>query len=83
MTYLSPTALLTREELAAALTERGYRLDRQSLADYASRGGGPAYSLRREGNDKRWRTYYVWGEALAWAKARAIRLGREVPDQAA
>jgi hypothetical protein len=39
----SPDALLTREQLAAALTEAGYPTKPKTLATKASRGGGPPY----------------------------------------
>jgi hypothetical protein len=60
----NPNALLTREQLATALTEAGFPVRAKTLATQASRGGGPPY--RRFGP----RVLYVWSEGLSWAHAR-------------
>lgn len=57
-------ALLTRDQVAVALTAKGFPVRPKTLATKATRGGGPPF--RRFGT----RPLYVWGEALAWAEAR-------------
>lgn len=57
-------ALLTREQLANALTEAGYPIRPKTLATKASRGGGPRY--RHFGP----RVLYTWGDGLRWAQSR-------------
>jgi hypothetical protein len=64
MTMLDPNALLTREQVATALTGAGYPVRPKTLATKACRGGGPPYQLW--GN----KPLYVWADALAWAKGR-------------
>jgi hypothetical protein len=56
--------LLTRNQLAAALTEVGYVTSPATLSTKATRGGGPPFS--------KWgpRAMYRWGDALAWAEGR-------------
>lgn len=60
----NPNALLTREQLAEALTEAGYPVKSKTLATKASRGGGPPY--RRFGP----RAIYAWADGLKWAQLR-------------
>jgi hypothetical protein len=60
----NPDALLTREQLADALTHAGYPIKPKTLATKASRGGGPLY--RRFGP----RVIYTWGDGLKWAQSR-------------
>lgn len=55
--------LLTRVQVAAALTEAGYLIKPKTLATKATRGGGPPYRVFSG------RTLYRWGDALAWAEA--------------
>jgi len=57
-------ALLTRDTVAAALTEAGYPVKAKTLATKASRGGGPPF--QKYGN----RPLYIWGSALGWAQSR-------------
>jgi hypothetical protein len=57
-------ALMTREQVAHALTVAGYPVAKTTLACMAVRGGGPAYHLF--GN----KPLYRWGVALDWAVAR-------------
>ena len=57
-------AKLTREPLAAALTEAGFPIKPKTLATMATRGGGPPY--QKFGN----RPLYQWGSSLAWAESR-------------
>jgi hypothetical protein len=59
-----PDALLTRPQVAAALTQAGYPTSPATLASKATRGGGPPY--QRYGP----RVLYRWGSSLQWAKAR-------------
>jgi hypothetical protein len=59
-----PETLLTREAVAAALTDAGYPTSPKTLATKASRGGGPPF--RKWSN----RPLYAWGSALAWARSR-------------
>lgn len=56
-------ALLTRIQVAAALTAAGYLIKPKTLATKATRGGGPPYRVFSG------RTLYRWGDALAWAEA--------------
>jgi hypothetical protein len=55
--------LLTRDQVATALTEAGFPISSSTLAAKARRGGPP---LRRFGR----RTFYSWAETLAWAQER-------------
>jgi hypothetical protein len=54
-------ALLTRNQVAAALTEAGFPTSPATLATKASRGGGPPYQTFGA------RAMYRWGSALQWA----------------
>jgi hypothetical protein len=65
--------LLTREQVAAALTAAGYRIKEKTLATKASRGGGPTYQLFNR------RALYRWGDALAWAQTN-MRTPRRYAD---
>jgi hypothetical protein len=60
----SPDALLTRDQVAAALTAAGFPVKPKTLSTKVSRGGGPPF--RHFGV----RALYRWGDALAWAEAR-------------
>jgi hypothetical protein len=60
----NPDALLTREQLADALTEAGYPIKPGTLATKASRGGGPPYRLFGP------RVLYTWRDGLKWAQSR-------------
>ena len=55
-------ALLTRENVAKALTAVGYPVSPRTLATKATRGGGPPYAIFSA------RALYRWGDALDWAK---------------
>jgi hypothetical protein len=57
-------ALLTRRQVAAALTEAGYPVATSSLNTMATRGGSPPF--HRFGR----RVLYRWGAALKWAEGR-------------
>jgi hypothetical protein len=61
---LTSDTLLRRSELAEALTANGHRIAATTLANYATKGTGPLFSL--EGKF----AIYAWGPALAWAGAR-------------
>lgn len=56
--------LLNRQQTARSLTLAGYPVSPNTLSTMATRGGGPPFC--------KWgpRAMYVWGDALAWAKAR-------------
>jgi hypothetical protein len=60
----SPDALLTRHQVAAALTAAGFPVKPKTLATKASSGGGPPF--HRFGS----RPLYRWGDALVWAEGR-------------
>lgn len=55
---------LSRNEIAAALTEAGFPISAATLATMATRGGGPSF-VKFNG-----RALYDLGEALAWAESR-------------
>lgn len=57
-------ALLTRENVAAALTAMGFPTKAKTLATMATRGRGPLYRLYSA------RALYRWGDALEWARSR-------------
>jgi hypothetical protein len=57
-------ALLTREQIATALTQAGFPVSAKTLATMVTRGGGPVY--QRFGP----RALYRWGPTLEWAKSR-------------
>jgi hypothetical protein len=59
-------ALLTRRQLAAALTEAGYPTAEGTLATKATRGGGPPYLKYGP------KTIYRWGPSLGWARDRLM-----------
>jgi hypothetical protein len=67
-------ALLTREQLAAALTAAGFPIRPKTIATMASRGGGPPF--RKWSN----RALYRWDEALIWAEARLSRPVRNTSE---
>lgn len=56
-------ALLTRDKVAAALTDCGYPISPKTLATKATRGGGPPYQ-KFSG-----RALYRWRDALDWARS--------------
>jgi hypothetical protein len=59
-----PETLLTRRQVAAALTAAGYPTAPATLARKASVGGGPKFS--------KWGRLpiYRWADALEWAQSR-------------
>jgi hypothetical protein len=59
-----PNALLSRRQLAAALTEAGYPVAAGTLANLAVSGLGPKYRVFGRSS------LYKWGDALHWAEAR-------------
>jgi hypothetical protein len=61
----NPETLLTRDQVAAALTAAGFPVSPKTLATKAVRGGGPPYQ-----NFGKRRSLYRWGLALAWAQSR-------------
>lgn len=63
-------ALLTRAELAIALTRSGYPISKRTLASLPCRktgvgGTGPAFRLWTDNKAR-----YRWADALAWARSR-------------
>jgi hypothetical protein len=64
-----PDDLLTREQIAAALTAAGYPMREKTLSTKASRGGGPAYHIFNR------RALYKWADALSWAQAELTAPG--------
>jgi hypothetical protein len=64
---LTEDALLTRADVASALTEVGFPVSAATLATKAVRGGGPPYQLFGR------KPLYRWGAALEWARSRLSR----------
>ena len=60
----SPNALLTRDAVAAALTEAGFPVKPKTLSTKATRGGGPPFQHFGQ------RVLYRWGASLAWAESQ-------------
>jgi hypothetical protein len=59
-----PNTLLTRPQVAVALTEAGFPTSPATLSTKATRGGGPPYQKFGP------RVLYTWGVTLKWAKDR-------------
>jgi hypothetical protein len=59
-----PDTLMTRDQIAEALTNAGFPVRPKTLATKAVRGGGPIF--RRFGA----KPLYRWADALAWAEGR-------------
>jgi alkylation response protein AidB-like acyl-CoA dehydrogenase len=64
---IAEDVLLTRADVASALTESGFPVSAATLATKAVRGGGPPYQLFGR------KPLYRWGAALDWAHARLSR----------
>ena len=62
--------LLTRDKLAAALTEAGYPIAASTLAGLKCRGGGPPVKIFGR------TPLYEWQTGLQWAKHRTTRMQR-------
>jgi hypothetical protein len=71
---LDDDTLLTREALAAALSEAGYPTATSTLATKACRGGGPPY--HKYGR----KPLYRWGKGLSWARSRLSAPMRSTSD---
>jgi hypothetical protein len=56
--------MLTRVELAAALTAEGYPIKAGTLAQMAHRDDGPPFEFWGS------RCIYLWGPSLIWARGR-------------
>src|SRR5690242_16831215 len=69
-----PDDLLTRDQTAQALTERGLPVRPKTLATKAVRGGGPPF--RYFGT----KPLYRWGDSLAWAQSRLSSLRTTTSD---
>jgi hypothetical protein len=61
---LADTRLMTRRQVAEALTAAGYPTSERTLATKATRGGGPPFQKFGP------RALYRWRDALDWAEAR-------------
>jgi hypothetical protein len=61
--------LLTRKDVAAALTAAGYPISPTTLATKATRGGGPKFSKFNG------RVLYRFGDALDWAQGETVERG--------
>ncbi len=61
---LTDDVLLTRADVASALSEAGFPVSAATLATKAVRGGGPSYQLFGR------KPLYRWGSALEWARGR-------------
>jgi hypothetical protein len=73
MTESPDARLLTRDALAAVLTERGFPIKAKTLSTLASRPGktgGPAYRLFGR------TPVYCLDDALEWARARLMEPSR-------
>jgi hypothetical protein len=57
-------ALFLREQAADALTQRGYKTSKATLATLATRGGGPVFVKYGP------RPVYRLADLLAWAESR-------------
>jgi hypothetical protein len=64
---LPEDVLLTRADVASALSEAGFPVSAATLATKAVRGGGPPYQLFGR------KPLYRWGAALEWARGRLSR----------
>ena len=67
----NPDALLTRDALAAALTERGFPVKAKTLSTLASRPGKTGSPPFRHFGA---RVLYRWADGLAWAESRLSAL---------
>jgi hypothetical protein len=63
----NPDTLLSRDALAAALTEQGYPIKAKTLSTLASRPGKTGSPPFRHFGS---RVLYRWGDGLAWAEGR-------------
>lgn len=72
----TPKPLLTRKEVAAELTARGFPITPATLTTLQHRGGGPRCA--------RWgrHTLYVATEAVAWAEGRLQPTPARAPQPA-
>jgi hypothetical protein len=61
---IEPATRLDRNQTAAALTARGFKMAHSTLATLASRGGGPPFTKFGP------HVAYQWGDALTWAQRR-------------
>ena len=66
MSEMDPDQMMGRQQVAKALTARGYPVAAATLATKATRGGGPPYRLFCA------RAVYRWQDALQWAQ-RSVR----------
>jgi hypothetical protein len=71
---LTADTLLSRRQVADALTAEGFPTPEKTLQTMACRGGGPPY--RRYGK----KCIYRWGDALAWAYSRLSKPVRSTSE---
>jgi hypothetical protein len=69
MLPIDDEVIMSRADVAEALTMAGYRVSPSTLSTKVTRGGGPPYSLFAR------RALYRWGDALAWARSTMVRPG--------
>jgi hypothetical protein len=74
---LTEDTLLTRAEVAAALTDAGYPVASGTLQTKATRGDGPPFMHFGP------RVLYRWGTSLEWAKSRLTRPVRNTSEATA
>jgi hypothetical protein len=67
MLPIDEEVIMTRIDVAEALSRAGYPFSPHTLSTKATRGGGPPYSLFAR------RALYRWGDALAWARSAKAR----------
>lgn len=65
---MNSDTLLTRDKLAAALTEAGFPIAAATLAALKCRGGGPPVKIFGR------TPLYEWQAGLQWAKDRTTRM---------
>jgi hypothetical protein len=70
----NPDALLTREQVATALTAAGFPTKPRTLSTKATRGGGPPYRLYSS------RALYRWADAIEWARSRLTPVVRSTSE---
>ena len=71
---ITDTRLMTRRQVAEALTGAGFPISERTLATKATRGGGPPF--RKFGP----RALYPWRDALAWAESRLSQPRRSTSE---
>jgi hypothetical protein len=70
----NPDALLSRQQVAAALTEAGFKTSPNTLATKATRGAGPPFFKYGP------KTVYKWSDSLGWAQGRLTPAHRSTSE---